>query len=153
MIAALMGVPGKLKTLLDRLTSTRAGNLDNLDAAVTTRAAASTALSTSQWTNTLATDLGTISSGASAFTGIINRIQYGAVSLSAASSATATVTSVNTAKSVLVYLGATVNGTAAAAASDNWFCRLTLTNATTVTAYRVGSTGICIVSFCLVEFK
>lgn len=46
----LLGVPGKLKTLLDRLTATRAGYLDNLDAAVTTRAPSSTALSTATWT-------------------------------------------------------------------------------------------------------
>ena len=39
----LAGVPGKLKTMLDRLTATRAANLDKLDANITTRAAASTA--------------------------------------------------------------------------------------------------------------
>jgi hypothetical protein len=46
-----MGVPGKLKTLLDRLTATRAGYLDNLDAAVSSRAAASTALTNATWTD------------------------------------------------------------------------------------------------------
>ena len=35
----LLGVPGKLKTLIDRLTSTRAGYLDNLSAYTTTRGA------------------------------------------------------------------------------------------------------------------
>lgn len=38
-------------TLLSRLTSTRAANLDNLDAAVSTRAAAATALSNLTWTD------------------------------------------------------------------------------------------------------
>lgn len=33
----LLGVPGRLKTLIDRLTSTRAGYLDNLSAYTTTR--------------------------------------------------------------------------------------------------------------------
>lgn len=47
----LYGIPGKLKTLLDRLTSARAAKLDNLDAAVSTRAAASTALSNAVWTD------------------------------------------------------------------------------------------------------
>lgn len=36
----LLGVPGKLSTVLARLTAGRASNLDNLDAAVTTRASA-----------------------------------------------------------------------------------------------------------------
>ena len=35
----LLGVPGRLKTLLDRLTSPRAGYLDNLSAYTTTRGA------------------------------------------------------------------------------------------------------------------
>ncbi len=51
MIAALLGVPGKLKTLLDRLTSLRAIRIDNLDNTITSRAPASTALSTAYWTN------------------------------------------------------------------------------------------------------
>ncbi len=57
MLGFLAGLPGKLKTLTDRLTSGRAANLDNLDAAMTSRAAASTALSTAQWTNALAAAL------------------------------------------------------------------------------------------------
>lgn len=40
-----------LTTLTGRLTSGRATNLDNLDAAVSTRAASATALSTATWTN------------------------------------------------------------------------------------------------------
>lgn len=43
-----------LQTLSARLTSTRADNLDNLDATVSSRAPASTALSTSTWTSTRA---------------------------------------------------------------------------------------------------
>jgi len=45
MIETLMGVPGKLKKLLDRVTDTRATNLDNLDSTVSSRAASSTAIS------------------------------------------------------------------------------------------------------------
>lgn len=52
------GVPGKLKTLTDRLTSARATNLDNLNATITSTAPASTALSVVTWTNALATLLG-----------------------------------------------------------------------------------------------
>lgn len=57
MLGFLAGLPGQIATVLSRLTSTRAGLLDNLDAAVSTRAAASTALSTATWTGTLAADL------------------------------------------------------------------------------------------------
>jgi hypothetical protein len=48
---ALTTAQTDLTTLTGRLTSTRAGLLDNLDTAMTTRAAAATALSTAQWTN------------------------------------------------------------------------------------------------------
>ena len=69
MLESLYGLPGKIKTLLDRLTaaragyldsinpagtdwnSTRAGYVDRLDAAVSTRAPASTALSNATWTD------------------------------------------------------------------------------------------------------
>lgn len=47
----LAGVPGKLKTLIDRLTATRAANLDKLDANITTRAPASTALTNAVWSD------------------------------------------------------------------------------------------------------
>ena len=78
MLAFLAGVPGKLKTVLDRLTATRAANLDDLDVAVSTRmpgsateqgridvaistrAAASTALSTVNWTTVRAGKLDTL---------------------------------------------------------------------------------------------
>jgi hypothetical protein len=55
--AAVASVQSDTTTLTGRLTSTRATNLDNLDAAVTTRASAATALSTVQWTNGRATNL------------------------------------------------------------------------------------------------
>lgn len=53
----LAGVPGKLKTLIDRLTATRAANLDNLNATVSSRAAASTALSNAVWSDARAAKL------------------------------------------------------------------------------------------------
>ena len=53
----LLGLPGKIGTLLTRLSDTRATKLDNLDAAVTTRSAAATALSTVQWTSARAAKL------------------------------------------------------------------------------------------------
>jgi len=53
-MSSLLGISGKVKTLLDRLTVTRAANLDDLNATVSSRAAASTALSTAIWTSTKA---------------------------------------------------------------------------------------------------
>jgi len=54
MLEPLLGLPGRIKILMDRITSTRASNLDNLNASVSSRAPASTALSSSVWTGTRA---------------------------------------------------------------------------------------------------
>jgi hypothetical protein len=51
MLGYLAGIPGRLKTLVDRLTAGRAAALDNLDAAITSRAAASTAVSNVNYTS------------------------------------------------------------------------------------------------------
>lgn len=59
MITALLGLPGKLKVLTDRLTSGRATNLDNLNATVSSRAAAATALTNVVWTDARAGKLDT----------------------------------------------------------------------------------------------
>lgn len=57
MSGALKSIPGLVQTVLDRLTATRAGLIDNLDAAITTRAAAATALSSAIWTSARADQL------------------------------------------------------------------------------------------------
>ena len=53
----LAGIPGQVKTLLDRLTSARAAKIDNLDATVTSRAPSSTAVSNTNYTSARATKL------------------------------------------------------------------------------------------------
>lgn len=64
MLDLFAGVPGKLKTLTDRLTSARAGYLDNLNTNLAVLPApASTALSTAQWTNARAGYLDTLNTG------------------------------------------------------------------------------------------
>ena len=50
MSGALKSIPGLVQTIIDRLTTTRAAALDNLDDAITSRAPAATALSTAVWT-------------------------------------------------------------------------------------------------------
>lgn len=57
MIELLLGVPAKLKILTDRLTAARAAKLDNLNTTISSRAAASTALLNTVWTNAKATFL------------------------------------------------------------------------------------------------
>lgn len=78
----------------------------------------------------------------------IKSIQYGTISVTGAGTTnTATVTAVNTAKSVLSNLGSTEN-----VASET--LRLALTNSTTITATRdsAASAGTSTVSFCLTEY-
>lgn len=63
MSGALKSIPGLIQTVIDRLTSTRAANLDNLNATITSRAAAATALSNAVWTDALAGFLATVARG------------------------------------------------------------------------------------------
>jgi len=97
----LLGVPGKLKTLLDRLTATRAGYLDNLDATVSSRT------SSSVWTGTKAGYLDAAVS--SRLSSAIASIQTGYVSSSTGSGsgedtryADVTISAVDTSKSVVI---------------------------------------------------
>lgn len=81
----------------------------------------------------------------------IKRIQRGTISLVGAST-TATITSVDTAKSVVSFLGQSNTGSTADH-PNGYFMRLTLTNATTVTADRGGTGAITpVVSFQVVEY-
>lgn len=57
MIENLHAIPGRLKTLLDRLTASRAAKLDNLNTTISSRAPSSTALSTGTWTGARAAKL------------------------------------------------------------------------------------------------
>lgn len=59
MIEVLLGLPSKVKTLVDRLTSTRAAKLDYLDATISSTAPASTALSNAVWSDARAAKLDT----------------------------------------------------------------------------------------------
>lgn len=82
---------------------------------------------------------------------VIKSIQYGVVVISTGTSATATITSVNTAKAVVLNLGSFSSG---AATSTQVLAGLTLTNGTTVTANRGLSTSENTdVYFCVVEFE
>lgn len=80
----------------------------------------------------------------------IKSIQRGVISCSGAGN-TATITSVNTAKAHLNYLGNYTNDNASGNSSE-WFVRLDLTNATTVTATIASGLANYQVSFEVIEF-
>lgn len=81
--------------------------------------------------------------------GGVKSIQRGIIALGGIATATATISSVNTAKSELRYLGVKSNGGTAASVCAN----LTLTNSTTITANtNTASAGVLDVSWELTEF-
>lgn len=81
--------------------------------------------------------------------GAIKSIQRGTITIAnAASSKTATITSVDTTKALIFSLGAESTETSVA----NTNVRLALTNATTVTAERGGTTGSVEVGYQVVEY-
>lgn len=80
--------------------------------------------------------------------GQIKSIQRGTIAISSGTSNTATVTSVDTSKSILMHLGQSSTQTGI----DNVSTALALTNATTITATRGGSTGTTTVGYQLIEY-
>lgn len=81
----------------------------------------------------------------------IDSVEYGSITISAASSSnTATISSVTTARSAVLYLGHTT--TAGTGITTSNMPRLTFTNATTITANRSATTGDVTVNFVVVQF-
>lgn len=87
------------------------------------------------------------------YPGILKSKQTGTVSVGGSASATATVTSVNTAKSQLAFQGYRI-GTSAGPTTDAYATTLVLTNGTTITAARNTADGANTITayFQLVEF-
>lgn len=77
----------------------------------------------------------------------IKSIQRGEILLGSVTSATATISAVNTSKAVLHYLGCSVDF-----ASNVVLARLTLTNATTITAEKYTASNNTKISWQLVEY-
>lgn len=106
MLAVLLSLPGRVKTILDRLTSTRAANLDKLDVNISTRAAASSALSNAVWTDAKAVLLDNLSNIAAPPDRLKSRAHYEVVvSGTGAVSSFQTIPSVFTTKTRLIFLG------------------------------------------------
>lgn len=107
-MAFLKGIPGKLTTFMNYLTSTRAAKLDQLDAAMSSRAAAA------DYTAGRAAKIDNLDAAVtSRLATCINSIQTGTVNTGTFSSGAGidtkyvdvTITSVNTAKSVVIING------------------------------------------------
>lgn len=147
MIDMLLGVPGKLKSVYDHLTtylsSTRCAKIDNLDAAISSRAAASTALSSGTWTATKAGYIDMAISGVCRIKSI-QKVSVMIGNLSPSGAATLG-TAVDPAKTIIIPLGflasTSLDYTEPAGLSNFW----ALTNTTTVTLTRGGSSyyGTC----------
>lgn len=83
---------------------------------------------------------------------VISRIQSGTITIAAASSSnTATITSVDTTKSIIIYEGRQPTSTGSANTNRS-AARIALTNATTVTATRQNTNDAVTVAFTVVEF-
>jgi len=80
----------------------------------------------------------------------IRSIQSGTITMGTSFAVTATVAAVTIGKSALIHQGCDAAG---ASTPADYNIRLTLTNATTVTADRNGSGNSCHVRWTLVEFK
>lgn len=104
MIDFLLGVPGKLKTindwLVNNLSVARTAKIDNLDAAISTRAVASTALTNVTWTDARAAKLDGAAQAADPLLGVPIAANFGAASYSTASTTYVTALSI-TGKGVL----------------------------------------------------
>lgn len=148
MIDFLLGVPGRLKAIADLLAA-------RLDTTISSRAAASTALSTATWTAARAGYLDKLSSGG--IPGTVKSIQNFStkVTISAnpyiTASAAQAITSVNTAKAHVI-----VHGWHGSSGSHDWDASAVLASATSVTCYitRPASGGVgdyCYVDFSVVE--
>jgi hypothetical protein len=80
--------------------------------------------------------------------GLIRNIQSGTIALAGVTSNTATITTVNTGTTLLFNTGNSIS----AGGSGDGFCRLVLTNSTTITATRTAATGTATVAYFVIEF-
>lgn len=138
----IIDIANGVTALLARLTSARATKLDNLDAAVSTLAPASTAVSNVYWTNALAAAL-------SSFLGApipsaIRSIQFVDITtMSSNTSETVTITAVTTAKSIIVPAGNVFNNvTPGNATPENTELSWKFASSTSVTVDRGGNVGL-----------
>lgn len=140
MIDFLAGVPGKLAILLSRVPSNNATLVANLDATVSSRAAASTAVSNVDYTSARAGYLDKLNAGGIA--GTVKSVQTLSYTLASEASKVFTITSVSTTKTIII--------PTSSSNSMSW-TRWRLTSATQVTYDQTATSSEPIQAF-VVEF-
>lgn len=151
MMELLAGVPGKLKALADRLTATRANNLDHLDADVSSRASASTAVSNAVLTDARVAKLDNLDNIASA-PARIKSIQRGTIYIAGGAQFTTVSLSiaVNPAKAVLSHLGSESIGNNIS--NFNIGSRLEFISSNQVRGWAGGGTNAITIGYQVVEY-
>lgn len=143
-------IDGIVDTINSRLTATRATYIDNIRSYTVTN---NTASSTGTLSQKLSYIINTGTPVTSLSGKIIKSVQRGVISMEG-DTATATITSVNTSKAVVVHGWSTLqslNGSYDYA--SGWDARLALTNSTTITATRSNvGTSASYVNYQVIEF-
>ncbi len=146
MLPALLSIPAKMATLLSRLTSGRASNLDNLDAAISTRSTLTSAQAASAVWGAATRTLTSVS--VTSIPSIVDSIQRVSGSMNVPTT-DITINAVVVARTFIVFAGATGQSGGAM----DYFPTATLVNSTTVRITRVATTGATNYSFFVVELK
>lgn len=149
MIQALMGLPklclDALTHLTTHLASARAAKIENLDAAISTRAPASTAMSNATWSDAKAGFIDMAISGVAR----IKSIQHSGVTISnTTTTGNVTISSVTTSKAFIIPAGQSGNGSS----FDQVSAQLYFTSGTNVQASRSSSDSTMTYRFTVVEF-
>ena len=147
-----------INAIADHVAIWTAAKAGNLDTAVSSRAPASTALSTAQWTNTRAGYLDKLNSGVavSSLTGkIVKSIQRGTIAMAEnEQEATVTISSVDTNKTIIIFGGS--NLTSFSGNNDYYapatLVSLKLISSTQVEVTRRSGTGTVTVPYQVIEF-
>lgn len=148
---SLSVIAGDLDALEGRLTTNRVTRLDQLDAAISSRAPASTALENTTWTAGRAIKLDQLDAAMSSRLGAIKAVYRGTIVLNefSTSGSAALGGTVNLSKTLLFMLGSEVG--LAGDTVSNAAVRLSL-NTTSVTASRGSSGAYISVGYQVVEF-
>lgn len=161
MIALILALLGQAAELLNRLTTARAGKIDNLDATISSRAPSSTALSTATWD---ATKAGRLDAAISSRANVnVQQGTFGATAMSSGSGEDARFVDVTIAavssvsKAVPMFVGgATITGDqfqVDGGASAVYQCSARLTSATNLRiSMRNSSTASCSGSWIVVDY-
>ena len=146
MMPALLSLSSKLSTLISRLTSTRASNLDNLNATISSRSTLTSAQAASAVWGAATRTLTSVS--VTSIPSIVDSIQRVSGSM-IVSTTDITINAVVVARTFIVFAGATGQ----LGGAMDYFPTATLVNSTTVRITRVATTGATNYSFFVVELK